>query len=404
MSSSSYAPNEWNEFLSVVKNYLSSFAAEHWPIEADGSGPEGRLSLNRLFKSFPVPADIVLLSTNGIEFGGSTERYATAFRYDFSRPNTIDIRTHGIVPLNDLGSHPELIEGILGFEPDIQDGLLTPASIFAGNFPYCIHVVPYDARTRVEEYGDNLAEWLSHHPSELLEAFSAKTDFKFKYGLSSDPLLTDEQLLQMDETCGCFVKMSDGKPLTISERHKSIAHIQLIPQVPDSLKNTFRQAKRLYIYGYLEYDFFTVSLHYAHLALDAALHVRWSATLPPSVTISYYDKKTKTTYQHILANPSHVKIREYCQRAKWRIGAVHVDGKLFPNTVRNVVRELAEKNFLTIWQRKTIEEFDIKIRNSLTHLESAPIHFPSGHELELAADTINSLFDSMPLPVKICAP
>lgn len=403
MVSAPHSPDDWKEFFSAVKNHLGVFATTHWPLEVDGSGPPAYLSLHRLFTSFPVPADVILLGTDGIDFGGSAERYATAIRYDFSHPNTLDIRLHGVVPLNDLASHPKLIEDMLGFEPEMQDSLKRPASIFDGSFPHCIHVVPYDVSARATDYADDLAEWLCR-PSELLEAFSARTDFNARYGLNPDQLLTDEDLLQIDETTRCFVKMSDGKPLTISERHASLAHIQLIPQVPESVRRVFRQAKRLYVYSYLEYDFFTVSLHYAHLALDAALHARWSATLPPSVTITYQEKKTGKVHQQIMPNPSHVNIRDLAQRARWPVSAIKVNGKPFPYRVRSIVGELADMGLLTMWQRKVIEEFDIKIRNRLTHLEFAPVYGPSGHELETTAETINSLFDLLPLPAKAAAP
>jgi hypothetical protein len=93
-----------------------------------------------------------------------------------------------------------------------------------------------------------------------------------------------------------------------------------------------------------------------------------------------------------------------CKRTGWRVAAVKVDGKPFPYSVNRVIAELTEKRLITQWQRKMIQGVDVEIRNSLTHLEFAPVHGPSPDALELAAETINGLFDSLPVPMKAPAP
>jgi hypothetical protein len=98
-----------------------------------------------------------------------------------------------------------------------------------------------------------------------------------------------------------------------------------------------------------------------------------------------------------MASPSHVKISTFCKRSGWWPGSVHVDSQPFPYTVNMVITELAAKGILSKWQQKMIQEVDVEIRNSLTHLEFAPIHGPSPEALEMAAETINSLFDSLPI-------
>ena len=257
--------------------------------------------------------------------------------------------------------------------------------------------MPYDPRTCILEYCGDLARQL-HFSSELSQLFSPKIDYNEKYNLKPDPPLTEEQLLQQDEINRHFVKFSDLKPETLLERHTSIAAIQLIPQVPESLKRTFRCAKRLYVYGHLEYDFFTVSLHYAHLALDAALHARWSATLPAASVLLTLNKKKKVVKQETMPSPSHVKINRFCKYNRWNPASVYVDGQPFPYTVNMVIADLTAKGLLSKWQQKMIQEVDVQIRNSLTHLEFAPIYGPSPEALEMAAQTINELFDSLPIP------
>lgn len=406
MATSAATATGWDELFRTLEKYLKAFAAQQWPLQDDGSGPDVLLSLHGLFEAFPVAADILLLDTSGIDSPRKQEQYATAIRYDFSKPRIADIHFHGIVPLTEADAHAKLIKDILGFDIHSSDSLeafkdLRLTCIWKA--PICTHIVPYDPRGRVLEYCGELARQLGYSSSQLSELFSQKVDYNAKYNLEPDPTLTDEQLLQVDEINSHFVKLSDGMPETLSERHASVAPIQLIPQIPEDVKRTFRTAKRLYVYGHLAYEFFTVSLHYAHLALDAALHARWSATLPASVVLTLHKKK-KVEKQETMVSPSHVKIRNFCKINDWRIAAVRVDGQPFPHTVNMVIEELAAKGLLSRWQQKMIQEVDVEIRNSLTHLEFAPIHGPSPDALELAAQTINALFDSVPIPPKTAVP
>jgi len=383
----------WNTLFLAVRDQLKDFAAKQWPLEPDGSGSDAHICLHRLFNTFPVPADVLLLDTTRLDLPHTEGRFATAIRYDFSRPNTRRIHFHGTVPLVEADAHAGLIESALGIGADPLRPLkeLTLAYLWAA--PQLTHVVPYDARTRASDYAQDLARHLSL-PSELSEQFSPKVDYNLKYNLQPDPPATDEELLRIDELTAGFVKPADGKPETLSERHSSIAHIRLIPQVPKAVRRMFHLAKRLYVYGYLEYGFFTASAHYAHLALDAALQERWSAALPSSALLTWHNKKIGRLEKQNMASPGHMKIREFCKTAGWKVQGVAVDGKPFPYTVNRVIAELTDKHVITHWQRRLIKKADVEIGNSLAYQESAHLQGPSTHSLELAAKTINGLFDS----------
>lgn len=402
MASSPAIATGWDDLFRTLDNYLKCFAAQHWPLQLDGSGSDVYVSLHRLYGAFPVAADILLLDTTGTDSPRKQEQYAVAIRYDFSKRNTPDIRVHGVVPLANADAHAQLIEAVLGVDVQSLEALKDLRLTCLWDAPLCTYIVPYDPRTHILEYCGDLARQLSYS-SQLSELFAPKIDYNAKYSLQPDPPLTDDQLLRVDEISAGFVKLSDGMPVTLSERHSSVAAIQLIPQVPEGVERTFRRAKRLYVYGHLEYEFFTISLHYAQLALDAALHARWSATLPASVLLTLHKKK-KVEKQEIMNSPSHMKIRNFCKLSGWRVATVQVNGQPFPHTVSMVIADLVLKGFLSKWQQKMIQEVDVEIRNSLTHLEFAPIHGPSAHALELAAETINGLFDSVPVPPKTAVP
>src|SRR5215472_12909592 len=365
----------WNTLFLAVKDQLKNFADKQWPLERDGSGSDAHVCFHRLFNSFPVPADVLLLDTTRLDLPRKEGPFATAIRYDFSRPHTRRIHFHGTVPLAEVDAHAGLIESALGIGADPLRPLKDLTLDYLWAAPQLTHVVPYDPRARVSDYAKDLARHLSM-PSELSEQFSPKVDYNVKYNLQPDPPASDEELLRVDQLTAGFVKPSDDKPETLSERHSSIAHIRLIPQVPIAVRRTFHLAKRLYVYGYLEYGFFTASAHYARLALEAAIQARWSAALPSSVRLTSRDKKIGKLEKQNVASPGHL------------------------NSVNRAIAELTDRHVITQWQRRMIKKAEVDLGNGLAHHESDPdpIQGPSPHLLDLAAKTINSLFDSLPLP------
>jgi hypothetical protein len=57
----------------------------------------------------------------------------------------------------------------------------------------------------------------------------------------------------------------------------SIARAVLAENVPDDVRNNFERARKLHLYGVLEYEFFTAAGDYALLVLEGALRVRFLA-------------------------------------------------------------------------------------------------------------------------------
>jgi hypothetical protein len=55
----------------------------------------------------------------------------------------------------------------------------------------------------------------------------------------------------------------------------TIARAVLADDVPDDVRNNFERARKLHLYGVLEYDFFTAAGDYAVLVLEGALRSRF---------------------------------------------------------------------------------------------------------------------------------
>ena len=150
------------------------------------------------------------------------------------------------------------------------------------------------------------------------------------------------------------------------------------------MARTFNSAKRLYVFAYFYNAFGTVSQHYAYLALDAAVHARWSAMLKQPVTLQYRT--------HIETIPgSHWRIEAECRRRHWSAWETRVNGRRFANRVRFVLDDLAEQGVIGNWQRQQIESA-YYWRNTLSHLEFATLIGDSPGTLRSVAEMINGLF------------
>ncbi|MGA1998522.1 MAG: hypothetical protein ABSG52_00895 [Terriglobales bacterium] len=207
-----------------------------------------------------------------------------------------------------------------------------------------------------------------------------------KYDLKSDPILSAPELLQYGQP---LVNVRTGQPPTIEEWQQMVRDILLIPQVPESVCHTFAAAKKLFIFGYYEYSFSTASQHYALLALEAALQVRWSATLPRPCPVRYSNGVT-TNFDNI----THKLLYDHCRVDP----KIIVNGDRFPRTNRKLAASLAKSRIITPQEEQRIIA-GLDVRNDLSHLEFAPIMGASAEMLSVVSELINAMFDSVPLSV-----
>ena len=143
---------------------------------------------------------------------------------------------------------------------------------------FWVWVLPYDILEKRNEYIADFICWFSlTFGSKIWERFERKIDYNSKYGLKSDAVLPFDEFLKKDETFRSFVKLDRSgikHEITVEDLQKSVSDIQLVPNVPEGVMRVFNAAKRLYIFGYFYYYFFTISKHYAFLALESALRNR----------------------------------------------------------------------------------------------------------------------------------
>jgi hypothetical protein len=155
------------------------------------------------------------------------------------------------------------------------------------------------------------------------------TDFNQKYKLTPEPALDDADVLSPDGLSAMFVRVDTGLIPSLNDVQNVLAQILLIPQVPESVRSTFRIAKRLYLFGRFEYGFYTVSQHYAFLAIEAAILCRWTASLPNPVTVEGNGFKQQKL------SPSHGELAELWMHIGRKL---IVDNLPFPNSPTRVLR------------------------------------------------------------------
>jgi len=372
--------------------------AKRFPFQADTDVSPDLVALRDAFAAFPVPVDVLLLDVEGHSNPFSTSPVWTLIRYDITRPRTLEVRDHGLVALDDVSKQGELLKDVFGLDgPGDLDSLCTLSfrGASAEDVSWYVDFVPFDIRENEKKY----ASWLftalfEFDMGRLAKRFERALDFRSIYDLKPDPPLSDEELLTIHPTTACFVSIDTRRSASLSERHTAVAAIQLIPTVPESVARTFRLAKRLYIFGYFEYGFFTAADHYAYLALEAAVYSVWGWTLSSPVEVVHLDRRSKMEEKLTFERTHHLGLRNHFERAGWSPRDVSVNGRRFPLGTQRILDWLETDKVIGRWQRQRIENC-LKLRNHLSHLEFAPLHSPSCGSLAIVSGLINELFHSV---------
>jgi hypothetical protein len=395
---------QWEKILCIVAASLREEFKRQNSFEDDSDVSPTILALRDAFHAFPVPADVLLIDAGSAK---AVPHYSSIFMgadflagpiwtliaHHLGEVSGEAVRFHGIRALTDLDSYLPLLSESFGLDDEsYRDSIknLRFSGCWTLDCSEIVDFIPYDIRERPTDYGRYLAHnMFMSHADGLIGRFKKEIDFSAFYCLAKDPILPLEEWTKIDPTTAMFVKLADGKPLSIEERQEAVCDIQLIPKVPEDVRQTFRRAKDAYIFGYFRYDFFTMAVHYASLALEAAIKARWSASLPQKVTVSCGSDKVEMHF------PSHTKIFEFCMKERWGRKKVLVDGNPFPFSSGMLLDWLVGEKIVTKWERKRLRN-GLDMRNALSHVEHSSTDIPSSEELRFAATLINKLFHSLP--------
>jgi hypothetical protein len=374
----------WDVFFRIHRRELNAFAIRNWPLPKDRSGPESTLGWRRLFDVFPVATDVIVFDTEGIDVRFNQTGLATAIRYDLSQPKTSLVRDHGIIPLRDFETHAAEIQTALALDDETLTGVKKLTFTAITGYPNLLHIVQYEARTNVSQYIQDFLTLLS--TSHLAPLFETGFDFNAKYKLRPDPILSEPQLLTINDVIGCFFR--GDRSQMIKKAQQDVASIKPIQQVPPEIGRLIHAAKRLYVFGLFEYEFFTIAHHYAYLAVEAALYHRWSAEQSKPFLLTHGSEKLTV---HDSGRGSIVYI---CENKGWDKVNLRLNGKRFPFTNAALVRQLKGTAVITEWQYNHLQYW-LRQRNSHSHREFGPLEMPDPGVIKDAVEIINTLFDGV---------
>lgn len=245
----------------------------------------------------PCLIDVIRISIDRKKYKKSESEIYHLIRYDFANLGEFVVNYYGEICLDEIGEHHDVLEAFY-LIPEFMDKLRTfeIESYCDTNRWDWVSIIPYDILTRFEDCIENFFFSFQMNLEHRILSKYREIDFNAKYCLERDSIHPLSELLQKDEIFCSFVKIDEyGKhEITIEDLQEDVCDIQLIPLVPEEVKRVFHAAKRLYIFGYFDYYFFTISLHYAFLALESALRNKYKEKCGNSFKFIGLDEIIKT--------------------------------------------------------------------------------------------------------------
>ncbi len=319
--------------------------------KGDDQIPYDSLTLKYAINSLPCPVSIMMLKVDTEQHAEAESDVYYLVKFDLSEFGKLTADHYGEIDLEDIQNHAELAEHFcLDTEAikNIKSLQLVYHDIVE---PWLwVWLLSQKALQNIDKYvNDFLFFFRFAFNDNIIVRFGKQIDYNDKYSLEKDPILSPFELLEVDETTRVVFNANDpeSKRNTLVDLQLSMCDIQLSPKVPGEVKKVFKAAKKLYVYGYFDYYFFTISQHYGLLAIESAL---------------------RNKYNQMFGEP------------KGFVNLPEIIKKLFQ---MNVIRE-AEKDFY---------EAAKDLRNSLSHLTRPSILMPSAKVLERFAFMINQVYE-----------
>lgn len=383
------AENGWDEFFDKVFNALKVKFKEIYPFKEDGEVSPDIVALRDAIFKLPCPVKVLELRFGEAKFAHVKERLGILLRYDLSRIGEKQIEDYGVVDVENIDVLKSVLIDKFGFsESTVADFVsdFKTTGIWGHELDYYIHFAHYDIRRYFDKYLSGLRQiFLYDLSSQLIQKFKRENDFNFLYNLKEDKVLSWEVFTNRDPALNNLSR----KP-TVEDLQKDICDIQLIPTVPEEVKKIFKAAKDLYIFGYFRWYFFTISEHYANLAIESAVRHRYNQWLGEKAVLTC--KKCNLSQE--MTKPSYEKISDFCRQNKkqgWNFRKLKANGENFPWNMTLLLNWLLRKDVQTKWQRDRLKSA-IDARNALSHLESVKMRWIGTTELKRVSVLINNLY------------
>ena len=373
---------EWLTFFDRVFNEVKKKVDRNYPVEEDGSGSPETLAIIEAIENFPCPLKIAEIKIDIENYPDISDEICQIINYDLTRLGEKSLEYYGVIDSRDkeklkqiIVKHFNLSEK--GFDEFYKD--FTYIGWTDDNRNFYTQFRTYNIKNNIERFvSDFYSDLMGLMRYKLVEKFKKVIDYNRLFNLKSDPILSLEEFIKRNDIQGLLGS-------SFQDLQERVCNFQLIPSVPEHVKRVFDNAKKLFIFGYLNYQFFTISQHYAYLALESAIRHRYNRSLGEKAKI------TNPKGESIDISPSWREIDRFCRNRGWDTHTIKVNEKKFPYSNRRLLNWLVEKNIINKWERKQYD-VGINMRNILSHLEFAPISFPKSSTIEIIANRINRLF------------
>ena len=381
--------NGWNEFFNEVFDELRNKFKEIYSFKDDGKVSPDIVALRDAIFKLPCPVKVLELRFNKAQFVHIKDGIGHILRYDLSRIGEKQIEDCGVIDVENINILKSVLIDKFYFPENIVVEFISSfkhEGIWEPELDYYIHFAQYDIKRHFEKYLFELLEiFLSNIETQLIKKFKREIDFNSLYNLQEDKVLPWEVFTTREP----ILDTHYGRP-TVEDLQKDICAIQLIPTVPDEVKNIFEAAKELYVFGYFRWYFFTISNHYSYLAIESAVKHRFNQWLGDKVVLTC--KKSNLSQEMI--KPSYERISSFCRQKRkegCNCSKLKVRGEDFPGNMPLLLDWLVKKGIQTEWQRDRLK-LAIDMRNTLSHLESVSILWPNPSGLKIVAEQINTLY------------
>lgn len=166
---------------------------------------------------------------------------------------------------------------------------------------------------------------------------------------------------------------------------RTIGAAVLADAVPETVRENFERARKLHLYGVLEYEFFTAAPEYALLVLEAALRVRF---------ISYYDHEIPVFRKEsadTLPAEDFDAVREARKTKLRRADGSKAD---LPTYLKALLAWARYKRLLPGRRSRIVDRALVELRNHSAHPTGRTIDAPpdSSRMLRTVAEYINRLW------------
>ena len=301
--------------------------------EDDEISPNER-ALKDAISNLPCAVKCIKLKIDPSKHKNAEDNSCYLIKYDLARFQDSSVEFIGEFNIEDKTSLIKAFSdnfglNILDAERYISDFIKEFNVMGISDDDFYVEFEPFDIINRRSEFIFKLSQifqiFLADKLINLFK-FEKEIDFNVLYNLKRDTILPFSEVVSMDKINASFRKFEDDRfsPLTLEDFQNHVADIQLIPTVPNDVRKIFKCAKELYIFGYFKYYFFTVSNHYAYLALESAIKNKYNEWLGSKAILTNNKEESIE-----ITSPSYRKIQDFCFKNKknWYCGQILVSSQ-----------------------------------------------------------------------------